>query len=60
MEVQFIISVDDLLNKLGEIETLIREKTKADGSFSFDPQPVMISLELARRMILQEGNPGII
>ncbi len=45
-----MFSADDLFNKLREIEALIRENTNADGTFKFDPQRVMISLELARKM----------
>jgi hypothetical protein len=51
-------SADDLCVKLREIEALIREKTNSDGSCDFDPFPVMVSLELTRRMITREGNSG--
>jgi hypothetical protein len=43
---------DELFKKLGEIEILLREKIGPDGSFDFDPVPVLISLEVTRRMIL--------
>ena len=49
-----MISANDLYNKLREIDTLIREKTNPDGSFSFDLHRVIVALELARRMIEQE------
>ena len=48
-------SLDDLLRKVREIEDLIREKTKPDGSCDFDTEQAMMSLELARRMIGREG-----
>lgn len=44
----------DLYNKLGEIEKLIGENTSEDGSLAFDPYPVIVSLELARRLIVRE------
>ena len=47
-------NADDLFDKIHEIETLIRKKTNPDGSFTFDPKAVMISLELTRRMISDE------
>jgi hypothetical protein len=47
---------DDLLKKLSEIETLIRERINPDGSLDFDPEKAMVSLELARRMIVQENS----
>ena len=47
---------DDLLGKLREIGTLIHDYTNPDGTFRFDSKNVMISLELARRMILQEND----
>jgi hypothetical protein len=50
MEAIVVYSADDLLNKLKEIESIIRENTNADGTFRFDPQRVLISLELARKM----------
>jgi len=40
----------DLLNKLKEIEDMIHENTKPDGSCSFDVERIFMSLELARRM----------
>ena len=49
-----MFSTDDFLDKLREIEALIREHTNQDGSFGFDTQKVMVSLELAKRMITQE------
>jgi hypothetical protein len=49
-------SADDLLNKLGEIDDLIRERANPDGSAEFDTQQVMISLELARYIILRDEN----
>ena len=49
-------SADDLFMKLCDIEVLINEKTKPDGALDFDPVPVMVSLELARRMIAREEN----
>jgi len=45
---------EDLLNKLREVEQLIRENTNPDGSCKFDPLPVFTGLELARRMITPE------
>lgn len=52
-------SADDLYKKLNEMETLIRENTSPDGTPSFDAYRVMVSLELARRMILREENNDI-
>lgn len=48
-------SATELFDKLKEIEALIREKTNPDGSLGFDPYPVIVSLELSRRMIFQEA-----
>ena len=45
-------NADDLLNKLKEIETLIRKNTSPDGSCSFDTELIYVSLELARRMFV--------
>lgn len=47
-------SVEDLYSKLKEIETLMRENTNHDGTMTFDPYRVMVSLELTRRMIARE------
>jgi len=41
-------NTDDLLNKLREIEDLIRENTNPDGSCSLDAERIFLSLELAR------------
>jgi len=49
-----MLSSDDFLTKLREIERLISERTNPDGSFRFDPDKAMVSLELARRMVIQE------
>lgn len=49
----------DLHNKIHEIESLIRENTNPDGSLNFDPYRVMVSLELARRMVANEENSDI-
>jgi hypothetical protein len=49
-------NADDLLKKLGEIDDLIREKTNPDGSLGFDTQQVLISLELAKYIILRDEN----
>ena len=46
-------NADDLLKKLSEIENLIREKTNPDGSCNLDTERVFISLELARRMLVE-------
>ena len=51
-----MFSAENLHDKLREINALISEKTNPDGSLSFDPQRVIIALELARRMIDQEEN----
>ncbi len=45
---------EELLDKLKEIESLIRENTNADGSLKFNSYQVMVSLELARRMAARE------
>ena len=50
-------SADELYDKLEEVKALIRENTRPDGSLNFDPFRVMVSLELARRMVLRE-EPG--
>ena len=47
-------SADDLIEKLREIEKLIREKKEPDGSCSYDIERVMVSLEIARRMLDSE------
>lgn len=47
-------SVDDLYRALREIESLIRENTNPDGTPGFDVYRVMVSLELARRMVANE------
>jgi len=49
-----MFSADELIDKLSEIHTLIREKKNPDGTLGFDPRPVMVSLELARRMVAGE------
>jgi len=49
-------TLDDLYGRLKEIESLIHEKTNPDGSCSFDLVPVLISLELTKKMILTEQN----
>jgi len=51
-----MLCADDLYDKLREIESLIREKTNPDGSFSFDLHRVIVALELVMRMIVQEDN----
>jgi len=43
---------DDLIAKLREIEDLINEKTDDDGSRGYDIEGVMVSLEIARRMLI--------
>ena len=43
--------VDDLLNKLSEIECLILRYTNPDGSCSFDAERVYMSLEIALRAL---------
>ena len=45
-------NADDLLKKLKEIENLIRENTNHDGSCSLDAERIFISLELARRVLI--------
>jgi len=50
-----MFSAEDLYGKLKEIESLIREKTNPDGSLAFEARPVMVSLEMARRMVLGMG-----
>jgi hypothetical protein len=47
-------SANELLLKVMEIGSLIREKTNPDGSLGFDSYPVMVSLELTKRMITRE------
>ena len=47
-------NADNLFAKLREIENLIREKTNPDGSCGCDLDRVMVSLEIARRMINNE------
>jgi len=47
-------NADDLLTKLNEIEDLILEKTNTDGSCGFDAERIFISLELARRMLIEK------
>jgi len=49
-----LFSADDLYRKLKEIEDSIKEKTNPDGTLDFDPLPVMVSLEVARRMVMKE------
>ena len=49
-------SADDLIGKLRDLEILIREKANPDGCCEFDALRVMVSLELARRMISGEEN----
>ena len=44
-------SADDLLDKLKEIENLIRGNTNPDGSCDFDAERIFLSLEVARRML---------
>ena len=45
-------NADDLLEKLKEMEDLIRENTNPDGSCNLDAERIYISLELARRMLI--------
>jgi len=45
---------EDLLNKLKEIEDLIHENTNPDGTCDFDVERIFMSLELARRMFVEE------
>jgi hypothetical protein len=58
-----MITADDIMSKLNEINALIRKNINADGSFRFDPNRVMVSLELARRMaeaepMAESAEPG--
>lgn len=47
-------SADQLLDKMKEIEDLIRDNKNTDGSFKFNSTRVMVSLELARRLAANE------
>jgi len=47
----YLYGVDDLLNKLSEIECLILRYTNPDGSCSFDAERVYMSLEIALRAL---------
>ena len=47
---------DALYGKLKELESLIRENAKPDGALAFDAKKVMVSLELARRMIVEKSD----
>ena len=47
-------NADELLNKLKEIETLVRENVNPDGSSRFDSYHLMMALELAKRIIVIE------
>ena len=49
-----MFSADDLYRKLKEIEDSIKEKTNLDGTLDFDLLPVIVSLEVARRMVMKE------
>lgn len=49
-------SADILLEKLKELEKLILENTNQDGSLAFDIKKVMVSLELARQMIVEKSD----
>jgi hypothetical protein len=46
-----MFSVNDLHEKLREVELAIREHTDSDGKPDFDPLRVMAGLELALRMV---------
>jgi len=46
-------NADDLLKKLKEIEELIRKNTNPDGSCDLDTERVFMSLEIARRMLVE-------
>ena len=47
---------DELYEKLKELEELIRENTNTDGSLNFDLKRVMVSLELARQMMIEKSD----
>ena len=49
-------TADALYAKLKELEDLIREGADPDGTLNFDAQKVMVSLELARRMIIEKSD----
>lgn len=49
-------SIDELYSKLKEIENLIHDSINPDGTPAFDTYRVMVSLELARRMVSREEN----
>jgi hypothetical protein len=46
-----MFNVNNLCEKLREIESAIREHTDSDGKPDFDPLRVMAGLELALRMV---------
>jgi len=52
-----MLNADEIFDKLKEIDTQIRERINQDGSCKFDPECVMVSLELARRMVVGEDLP---
>ncbi len=45
-------SAKDIYKKLEEIEQLLQKNENPDGSCRFDAEAVLISLELARRLIV--------
>lgn len=53
-EAEYMYSINDLYEMLHKIESLIRENTDSDGTPGFDVYRVMVSLELARRMVANE------
>ena len=46
------LTPDDLLTKLKEIEDLICDKKDPDGPWDYDIERIMVSLEIARRMLI--------
>jgi len=49
-------SIDDIYKELNELETLVREHTNPDGSGNFDLFRVIISLELAKKIITGDND----
>ena len=49
-------TIDDIYKELNELEALVREHTNPDGSGNFDLFRVIISLELAKKIITGDND----
>ena len=49
-------TIDDIYKRLNELEALVRDHSNPDGSSDFDVFRVVISLDLAKRIIIGDDD----